>query len=88
MTVGRERLLLLLVLLGGLAIRLPFIAVDPRVSGDLGIIIGWAENMARGGLAELLARTQHILYPPLAMLELWLASVLFRDMHRVQVLRG
>ena len=58
MTVGRERLLLLVVLLGGLAIRLPFIAADPRVSGDLGIIVGWAEHMASGGLAELLARTR------------------------------
>jgi len=76
MTVGRERLLLLLVLLGGLAIRLPFIAFDPRVSGDLGIITGWAEHMAGGGLAELLERTSHILYPPLAMLELWLGGVL------------
>ena len=76
MTVRRERFVLLVVLLGGLAIRLPFIAADPHVSGDLGIIVGWAERMASGGLAELLARTQVILYPPLAMLELWLGGVL------------
>ncbi len=76
MTVRRERFVLLFVLLGGLAIRLPFIAIDPRVSGDLDIITGWAELMASGGLAELVSVSQAILYPPLAMLWIWLGGVL------------
>jgi Gpi18-like mannosyltransferase len=71
----RERWLLLAILGGGLLIRLPFAAIDPRVSGDLNFLVGWAGAMARGGLAELMATSQLIFYPPLSMLWIWLGGV-------------
>lgn len=76
MTRTRERLLLLLILSVGLLIRLPFVAVDLHVSGDLDIIVGWSNAMAAGGLAQLLSVSDAILYPPLAMLWIWLGGVL------------
>jgi Gpi18-like mannosyltransferase len=76
MTRTRERWLLTAMLTVGLLIRLPFVTVDPGVSGDLSIIVGWANAMAHGGLAELIALSQVILYPPLSMLWIWLGGVL------------
>lgn len=64
------------ILVVALAIRVPFAFLDPVVIVDPHIIAGWATTLASGGMPALVQRTPIVLYPPLAMLALWVVGVL------------
>jgi hypothetical protein len=70
------RLAIPAILIGALAIRMPFAFLDPVVITDPHVIAGWATSLASGGISGLLDSTSNVVYPPLALLALWLVGLL------------
>jgi hypothetical protein len=50
--------------------------VDQHVIADPALVLGWSRHLVEGGLPGLLDATREVLYPPLAMLGIWLSGLL------------
>jgi dolichyl-phosphate-mannose-protein mannosyltransferase len=70
-----QRVALSAVFVAGIAIRLPFLATDTSVTADPSLLVDWAGQLSRGGLAQLVVATgDMVLYPPLSTFMLWVAG--------------